>query len=77
MTTSDEAGKCKCSVCGEEIPPARLELWAWARTCSREHSILHEASTQRAHRRSYRQRRNAKARAARAALRRDTDQPAS
>ena len=74
MTTSDDA--VKCSVCGDEIPPARLELWPWARTCSPPHSSLHEASTQRRHRRDYRKRRAAKVRAERAALRRDTDKHA-
>ena len=74
VTTSDDA--VKCSVCGDEIPPARLELWPWARTCSPPHSSLHEASTQRRHRRDYRKRRAAKVRAERAALRRDTDKHA-
>ena len=78
MTTSDDA--VKCSVCGDEIPPARLKLWAWARTCSPACSIQHEHNTQRRHRRDYRRRRDKKARADRAALLRretETDETAS
>ena len=69
--------RMNCTVCGDAIDPARLELWPWAKTCTPACSIQHEASTQRRHRRDYRRRRNAKARAARAALRRETDQSAS
>ena len=69
--------RMNCTVCGDAIDPDRLELWPWAKTCTPACSIQHEASTQRRHRRDYRRRRNAKARAARAALRRETDQSAS
>ena len=69
--------RMNCTVCGDAVDPARLELWPWAKTCTPACSIQHEASTQRRHRRDYRRRRNAKARAARAALRRETDQSAS
>ena len=36
-----------CTVCGNAIDPARLESWPWARTCTPECSIQHEAAGQR------------------------------
>ena len=63
-----------CAICGDTIPAARMNMWPWARTCTPEHSIAHQANTQRQHRKAYRKRRDAKARAGRAALRPKTDQ---
>ena len=66
-----------CRICGDTIPPARLSQWPWAKTCSTEHSLRHEGESQKRHRKAYRKRRDAKARAGRAALlRRETDQQA-
>ena len=58
-----------CAICGDAIPAARMNMWPWARTCNPAPSIAHQANTQRQHRKTYRKRRDAKARAGRAALR--------